>query len=53
MRSNAILLEAQKLHDVSNCLDALAEEHAVVSEALVKIVVMKLGQLTGGPPAMA
>jgi hypothetical protein len=37
MPSNAILHEAQQLHSVSNRLDSLAEEHPVVSEALITI----------------
>ena len=40
MPSRAILQEAQKLHSVSDRLDALAEElegHAVLSEALIAI----------------
>ncbi len=67
MPSSAILREAQNLHHVSDSLDALAEEHPVVSEALITIsgnlrqtatllevlVATKLGPLTGGGPAMA
>jgi len=37
MPSNAILHEAQQLHNVSDHLDVLAEEHPVVSEALITI----------------
>ena len=37
MHSNAILHEAQQLHNVSDRLGSLAEEHPVVSEALVTI----------------
>jgi len=37
MRSSAILHEAQQLHNVSDRLDLLAEEHPVVSAALVTI----------------
>lgn len=37
MPSSAILHEAQQLHDVSNRLDLLSEEHPVVSEALITI----------------
>ena len=37
MPSNAILQEAQKLHNVSDRLDSLAAEHPVVSEALITI----------------
>jgi hypothetical protein len=67
MPSDAILHEAQKLHHVSDSLDALADEHPVVSEALITIsgnvrqtatllevlVATKLGPLTGRGPAMA
>lgn len=37
MPSNAILHEALQLHNVSDRLDVLAEEHPVVSEALITI----------------
>jgi hypothetical protein len=37
MPSSAILHEAQKLHHVSDRLGALAEEHPVVSDALITI----------------
>jgi hypothetical protein len=37
MPSNTILQEAQKLHDVSERLDSLADEHPTVSEALMTI----------------
>ncbi len=37
MPSNIILQEAQKLHDVSERLDSLADEHPTVSEALMTI----------------
>ena len=37
MHSNPILHEAQQLHNVSDRLDVLAEEHPVVSEALITI----------------
>jgi hypothetical protein len=37
MRSTAILQEAQKLHNVSDRLDSLAEQHPLVSEALITI----------------
>ena len=37
MSSNAILHEAQQLHNVSDRLNCLAEEHLVVSDALVTI----------------
>jgi len=67
MGSESILRQAQKLHHVSDTLDALADEHPVVSEALITIsgnvrqtatllevlVVTKLGPLTGRGPAMA
>ena len=67
MPSSAILHEAQKLHHVSDRLDALADEHPVVSDALITIsgnvrhtatllevlVVTKLGPLPGSGPAMA
>jgi hypothetical protein len=67
MPSSAILHEAQKLHLVSNRLDTLAEEHPVVSDALITIsgnirhtatllevlVVTKMGPLEGSGPAIA
>lgn len=37
MPSAAILREAQKLHNVSDRLSTLAEEHPVVSDALMTI----------------
>jgi len=37
MHSNAILHEAAQLYNVSNRLDLLADEHPVVSEALISI----------------
>jgi hypothetical protein len=37
MPSTAILQEAQKLHNVSDRLDSLAEQHPIVSEALITI----------------
>jgi hypothetical protein len=37
MPQNRILQEAQKLHDVSERLDSLADEHPIVSEALITI----------------
>jgi hypothetical protein len=37
MPSTAILHEAQKLNDISDRLDSLAEEHLLVSEALITI----------------
>jgi len=67
MHSNAILHEAQQLHNVSERLDLLAEEHPVVSEALITIsgtvrntatllevlVAMKMGPPSGPHPASA
>jgi hypothetical protein len=67
MPSNAILHEAQQLHGVSDRLDLLANEHPLVSEALITIsgsvrqtatllevlVVTKMGQLSGPGPANA
>jgi len=37
MPSNAILQEVQRLYGVSDRLDSLAEQHPVVSEALLVI----------------
>jgi hypothetical protein len=37
MPSDAILHEAQQLHNVSDRLDSLADEHPVISEALIAI----------------
>ena len=37
MHSNAILHEVQQLHSVSDRLDSLAEQHPLVSEALLTI----------------
>jgi hypothetical protein len=37
MPSNAILREAQQLHNVSDRLDLLAAEHPLVSDALITI----------------
>ena len=37
MHSNAILREVQQLYNVSDRLDLLAEEHPVVSQALITI----------------
>jgi hypothetical protein len=65
--SNAILQEAQQLHNVSDRLDTLAGVHPVVSEALITIsgsvrntatllevlVATKMGTLTGLEPADA
>jgi hypothetical protein len=67
MPSNAILREVQQLYNVSDRLDLLAEEHPVVSEALITIsgsvrntatllevlVAMKMGPLPGLDPASA
>jgi hypothetical protein len=67
MPQNTILQEAQKLHDVSERLDSLADEHPTVSEALMTIsgnvrhiatllqvlVVTKMGSLPEPGPANA
>jgi hypothetical protein len=67
MPANTILQEAQKLHDVSERLDSLADEHPTVSEALITIsgnvrhiatllqvlVVAKMGPLSEPGPANA
>jgi hypothetical protein len=67
MPSSAILHEARNLKQISDRLDALAEKHPVVSDALITIsgnvrhtatllevlVVTKLGPLTGSGPATA
>jgi hypothetical protein len=67
MPSDAILQVAQQLHNVSERLDSLADEHPVVSEALITIsgtvrqtatllevlVVTKMGPLSGSDPANA
>jgi len=67
MPSNAILHEATQLYNVSDRLDLLAEEHPVVSEALITIsgsvrntatllevlVATKMGPLSGPAPANA
>ena len=67
MHSNAILHEAQQLHNVSDRLDTLAEQHPLVSEALITIagnvritatvlevlVATKMGLLSGLDPASA
>jgi hypothetical protein len=37
MPSNALLDEAQQLHHVSDRLDSLAEQHPLVSDALLSI----------------
>ena len=67
MPSNAILHEVQQLYNVSDRLDLLAEEHPVVSEALITIsgsvrntatllevlVATRMGQFSGLDPANA
>jgi hypothetical protein len=67
MPSNAILHEARQLHNVSDRLDLLSEEHPLVSEALITIsgsvrntatllevlVATKMGPLAGFDPANA
>ena len=67
MHSNAILHEAQQLHNVSDRLDALAGQHPLVSEALISIsgsvrntatllevlVATKMPPLSGFDPANA
>jgi hypothetical protein len=67
MDSNAILQEVQQLYDVSDRLDSLAEQHPLVSEALITIsgrvrstatllemlVAMKITPLSGLGPANA
>ena len=67
MHSNAILNEVQQLYNVSDRLDSLAEEHPVVSDALITIsgsvrntatllevlVATKMGPLSGLGPANA
>jgi hypothetical protein len=67
MRSTAILREVQQLYSVSDRLDLLAEEHPVVSDALITIsgsvrntatllevlVATKMGKLSGPDPANA
>ncbi|HEY4843571.1 MAG TPA: hypothetical protein VIH78_16500 [Terriglobales bacterium] len=65
MHSNAILHEVQQLYNVSDRLDTLAEQHPLVSEALISIagnvrntatllevlVAMKIVPLAGLGPA--
>ena len=65
MHSNAILHEVQQLHSVSDRLDSLAEQHPLVSEALITIsgsirntatllevlVTVKIAPLSGLDPA--
>jgi hypothetical protein len=67
MPSNAILHEATQLYNVSDRLDLLAEEHPLVSDALITIsgsvrntatllevlVATRMGPLTGLDPANA
>jgi hypothetical protein len=67
MHPTAILHEVQQLYNVSDRLDSLAEQHPVVSEALVIIsgsvrntatllevlVAMKMGPIPGLDPADA
>ena len=67
MHSNAILHEAQQLYNVSDRLDTLAEQHPLVSEALITIsgsvrntatllevlVATKIASLPGLDPASA
>jgi hypothetical protein len=37
MPSTAILREARKLHDVSECLGRLADQHPLITESLITI----------------
>jgi hypothetical protein len=67
MHSNAILHEAQQRHNASDRLDTLAEQHPLVSEALITIsgsvrstatvlevlVATKIAPLAGLDPASA
>ena len=67
MHSNAILHEATQLHNVSDRLDSLAEQHPLVSDALITIsgsvrntatllevlVATRMGQISGPDPANA
>ena len=67
MHPHPILHEVQQLYDVSDRLDSLAEEHPLVSEALITIsgsvrntatllevlVAMKMGLADGLDPANA
>jgi hypothetical protein len=67
MHPNAILHEVQQLYNVSNRLDSLAEQHPLVSEALITIsgsvrstatvlgvlVATKMAPLSGLDPADA
>jgi hypothetical protein len=67
MPGTAILQEVQKLYSVSDRLDSLAEQHPLVSEALITIsgsvrntatllevlVAMKIASIPGLDPASA
>jgi hypothetical protein len=67
MQSNSILHEVQQLYNVSDRLDSLAEEHPLVSEALITIsgsvrntatllevlVLTKIAEIPGLDPANA
>jgi hypothetical protein len=67
MHTNAILHEVQQLYNVSDRLDTLAEQHPLVSEALITIsgsvrntatwlevlVATKIAPLAGLDPATA
>ena len=67
MHSNAILHEVQRLHNVSDRLESLAEQHPLISEALLTIsgsvrntatllevlIATKVGPLSGLDPAKA
>jgi hypothetical protein len=67
MHPNAILHEIQQLYNVSDRLDSLAEQHPLVSEALISIagsvrntatllevlVATKIAPLSGLDPATA
>ena len=67
MHPNAILHEVQQLYNVSDRLDSLAEQHPLVSEALITIsgsvrntatllevlVAMKITPVSGLDPANA
>jgi hypothetical protein len=67
MHPSAILHEIQQLHSVSDRLDSLAEQHPLVSEALLKIsgsvrntatllevlIATKIAPLSGIDPASA
>ena len=67
MPGNAILYEVQKLYSVSDRLDSLAEQHPLVSEALITIsgsvrntatllevmVAVKMAPIPGLDPASA